>query len=79
MYSQYHDSIHPDLLVLTGTIREDGEMTMCEGDTEENIDDLKFECLIQVYIFFKEIHKFYDLDFQEIESGFQLISKSFIQ
>lgn len=79
MYSQYHDSVHPDLLVLTGTIREDGEMTMCEGDTEENIDDLKFECLIQVYIFFKEIHKFYDLDFQEIENGFQVISKSFIQ
>jgi len=79
MYSQYHDSVHPDLLVLSDTIREYRGMTMCEGDTAENIDDLKFECLIQVYIFFKEIHKFYDLDFQEIESGFQVISKSFIQ
>jgi len=79
MHSQYHDSVHPDLLVLSDTIREDRGMTMCEGNTAENIDDLKFECLIQVYIFFKEIHKFYDLDFQEIENRFQVISKSFIQ
>jgi len=79
MYSQYHTAVHPDLLVLSGTISEDGQVIMCDGDTKEPIDDLKFECLIQVYIFFKEIRKFYDLDFQEIESGFQVISKSFIQ
>jgi len=74
MYSQYHDAIHPDILVLSDTVSENKTDTICEGDTKESIDSLKQHCLTQAYVFFDEICKYYGFTFKEMAGEYQAMT-----
>ena len=79
MYLRFLNAVHLDLRTLSDTIREDNFSSICEGDTDDSIDDLKVDCLICACIFFRELYRFYGLNFQKIEDEYQVILKSFIQ
>jgi len=81
-YSRLHQAIHPDLLLLGETIKNNGTSYMYNGDVDEKIDDLKFECLICAHRFFKEICRYYKLDLlsRKIENEFKMLTpKSYMK
>jgi hypothetical protein len=81
-YSRLHKASHPDLIVLGKTFKNNGTHYMYDGDVDEKINDLKFECLICAHRFFKEICRYYKVDSlsQKIESEFNtLIPKSYMK
>jgi len=81
-YSRLHNAIHPDLMVLPETFKNNGTRYMFYGDVNDEIDDLKFECLICAHRFFKEICLHYKLDslIQKIENDFnKLTPKSYMK
>jgi len=81
-YSQLHEAIHLDLMVLGKTFKNNGTSYMYDGDVDEKIDDLKFECLICAHRFFKEICRYYKLDLliQKIENEFKTLTpKSYMK
>jgi hypothetical protein len=73
VYRRFHNSIHPDLMVLGKTFKNTGTTCMYKGDIDEKIDDLKSECLICAHRFFKEICRYYKLNLlgQRIENEFK--------
>lgn len=73
MYLQYLSAVHIDLETLAKTIKKDTTSTKYMGDVEHNIEGLKFECLTHAYIFLKHLHKQYNLDFQKIEKGYEIL------
>ena len=73
MYQKYLNSVHIDLETLAKTIKRDTTGTEYMGDVEYNIEDLKFECLTHVYIFFREVYMYYNLDFQEIQNEYKIL------
>lgn len=82
VYQQYLNAIHIDLETLAKTIKKGKTGTEYMGDVENNIEYLKFECLWQGYIFFKEICRYYKLDLlsQKIENEFiALTPKSYMK
>jgi len=82
MYSRLHRAVHPDLLVLRRTFKNNEAGYTYDGDVDEKTDDLKFECLICAHRFFKEICRYYNIYSlsQKIENEFnKLTPKSYIK
>ena len=66
MYARHHPAIHPDILVLTNSVSEDGTITTFKGDTEESIDSLRMDCLTQAYAYFAGLCRYYGSSFKEL-------------
>lgn len=73
MYLQYLGAVHIDLETLAKTITKDGTRIEYMGDVEYSIENLKFECLTHTYIFFHEVYRYYNLDFQKIENEYKTL------
>lgn len=73
MYLQYLSAVHLDLETLERTKKRGATGIEYMGDVEYEIEGLKFECLTHVYIFFKHLYEYYNLDFQKIQNEYKIL------
>jgi hypothetical protein len=71
MYLQYLGAVHIDLETLARTIKTDTKGIEYMGDIEEKVEDLRLDSLTQVYMLFREVYRYYSLDFGKTENEYR--------
>lgn len=71
MFALNHNAIHPDLLVLTDCVSDKETLIEFKGDTDENIDQLRLECLTQACVYFEGLCEYYGSGFNEMADKYR--------
>lgn len=78
-WPRLHKAVHPDYLVLESTIFNSEGSVLYDGDVNENIDDLRYECCVCVHRFLKEVYEFYKFrDFDKIDNDFRRLRNAIV-